>query len=251
MHPGVRAHVPAVHHGRLVELEHEWDIGAERRARRSRSSGCTSCAGRRTGSRWWRRSRPSTTTPQTRHARWRCARAALFCVVVYVLLPLGLGGTLGTAGDRRRRDAHRVLHRRRSTSSSATCSANVMIFCVVAGLVLSMNTATMDGSRALYGIAKDGMTIRQLGDAQPVPRARRCAMTRRRDPEHLADHVLRRRARDPRGVQHRLRVRDVRGARRRSCCCARTGPNWPRPVRLSELLGAARARCCLSSTSCS
>src|SRR5919112_38424 len=39
----------------------------------------------------------------------------------------------------------------------------VMIFCVVAGLVLSMNTATMDGSRALYGISKDGMTIRQLG----------------------------------------------------------------------------------------
>ena len=26
-----------------------------------------------------------------------------------------------------------------------------------------MNTATMDGSRALYGIAKDGMTIRELG----------------------------------------------------------------------------------------
>jgi amino acid transporter len=38
-----------------------------------------------------------------------------------------------------------------------------MIFCVVAGLVLSMNTATMDGSRALYGISKDGMTIRQFG----------------------------------------------------------------------------------------
>ena len=38
-----------------------------------------------------------------------------------------------------------------------------MIFCVVAGLVLSMNTATMDGSRALYGIAKDGMTIQQFG----------------------------------------------------------------------------------------
>jgi amino acid transporter len=29
--------------------------------------------------------------------------------------------------------------------------------------VLSMNTATMDGSRALYGVSKDGMTIRQLG----------------------------------------------------------------------------------------
>jgi amino acid transporter len=38
-----------------------------------------------------------------------------------------------------------------------------MILCIVAGLILSMNTATMDGSRALYGIAKDGMTIKQLG----------------------------------------------------------------------------------------
>ena len=28
--------------------------------------------------------------------------AALFSVVVYALLPLGVGGTLGTAGDRRR-----------------------------------------------------------------------------------------------------------------------------------------------------
>jgi amino acid transporter len=38
-----------------------------------------------------------------------------------------------------------------------------MIFCLVAGLILSMNTATMDGSRALFGIARDGMTIKQLG----------------------------------------------------------------------------------------
>ena len=38
-----------------------------------------------------------------------------------------------------------------------------MIVCIVAGLLLSMNTATMDGSRALYGISKDGMTIRSSG----------------------------------------------------------------------------------------
>ena len=50
---------------------------------------------------------------------------------------------------------------------------NVMIFCIVGGLVLSMNTATMDGSRALYGISKDGMTIKRARGAQPVPRARR------------------------------------------------------------------------------
>jgi amino acid transporter len=38
-----------------------------------------------------------------------------------------------------------------------------MIACIVAALILSMNSATMDGSRALYGISKDGMTIKELG----------------------------------------------------------------------------------------
>ena len=40
-----------------------------------------------------------------------------------------------------------------------------------AGIVLSMNTATMDGSRALYGISQDGMTFRWLGklNARNVP----------------------------------------------------------------------------------
>ena len=33
---------------------------------------------------------------------------------------------------------------------------------IVASFVISMNTATADGSRALYGIARDGMTIKQL-----------------------------------------------------------------------------------------
>lgn len=35
--------------------------------------------------------------------------------------------------------------------------------CLCAGLLLSMNTATMDGSRALYALAKEKMTIKQLG----------------------------------------------------------------------------------------
>ena len=39
----------------------------------------------------------------------------------------------------------------------------MLIACLIAGLLLSMNTATMDGSRALYGIAQDGMTTRWLG----------------------------------------------------------------------------------------
>ena len=41
--------------------------------------------------------------------------------------------------------------------------ANVLVVCLIAGLLLSMNTATMDGSRALYGISHDGMTTKLLG----------------------------------------------------------------------------------------
>lgn len=88
--------------------------------------------------------------------------AALFSAVVYVLLPLGVGGTLGTTVISEGSltltfygDAFEAI-----LGSGLT---NVMIFCVVAGLILSMNTATMDGSRALYGISKDGMTIKELG----------------------------------------------------------------------------------------
>ncbi len=76
---------------------------------RSRSCGCTSCAGRRTGSRWSRRSRPSTTTPSATRA-WRCASAALFSGMVYVLLPARGRRHPRHGGDRGRRDADRVVH---------------------------------------------------------------------------------------------------------------------------------------------
>ena len=47
----------------------------------------------------------------------------------------------------------------------------VAVLGVCAGLLLSMNTATMDGSRALYGMAKDGLTLPWLGklNAHHVP----------------------------------------------------------------------------------
>ena len=57
------------------------------------------------------RSRPSTTTPSATR-RGRCARRALFSVVVYALLPLGLGGTLGTAAIAEDATLHRLLPRR-------------------------------------------------------------------------------------------------------------------------------------------
>jgi amino acid transporter len=97
-----------------------------------------------------------------RDTRMALRTAALFSTVVYVLLPLGVGGTLGTqtiAAD----DTLIAFYTQAFDILVGNALANVMIACMVAGLVLSMNTATMDGSRALYGIAKDGMTIRQFG----------------------------------------------------------------------------------------
>ena len=93
----------------------------------------------------------------------RALRAsAAFSVVVYALLPLGVGGTLGTAAiadDATAiafyKDAFDVL--------VGNALGQVLIVCLIAGLLLSMNTATMDGSRALYGIAQDGMTTKWLG----------------------------------------------------------------------------------------
>ena len=53
---------------------------------------------------------------------------------------------------RRARDAHRLRRRSRTSSSSS----------IVGSFLISMNTATADGGRALYGIARDHMTIKQL-----------------------------------------------------------------------------------------
>ncbi|MBA2514516.1 MAG: APC family permease [Solirubrobacterales bacterium] len=93
----------------------------------------------------------------------RALRAsAAFSVAVYALLPLGLGGTLSTEAV----TADETFVAFYSTAFEAIVGsglANVMIICLVAGLLLSLNTAVLDGSRALYGIARDGMTVRQLG----------------------------------------------------------------------------------------
>ena len=93
----------------------------------------------------------------------RALRAsAAFSVVVYALLPLGIGGTLGTAAIAD--DATAIaFYTQAFDILVGNALANVLIVCLIAGLLLSMNTATMDGSRALYGIAQDGMTTKWLG----------------------------------------------------------------------------------------
>ena len=108
----------------------------------------------------------ATFTPEYHDAERDTAKAlraaALFSGVVYILLPLGVGGTLGTATIAE--DATLIAFYTQAFDAIVGSGlANVMIACVVGGLVLSMNTATMDGSRALYGIAQDGMTTRWFG----------------------------------------------------------------------------------------
>jgi amino acid transporter len=87
--------------------------------------------------------------------------AAIFGVIVYGLLPLG---AVGTFGDKN------VTTDNFLGSFYATTFHDILgtgtglaIILLCAGIVLAMNTATADGSRALYGIAQDGMTITWLG----------------------------------------------------------------------------------------
>lgn len=83
--------------------------------------------------------------------------ACIFTLVVYTLLPLGLVGGVGeeTVALFDYVGALEAL-------TGSTALTNFFVIVIVASFVISMNTATADGSRALYGIARDGMTIKQL-----------------------------------------------------------------------------------------
>jgi amino acid transporter len=158
--------------------------------------------------------------------------AALFSGAVYILLPLGLGGTLGqeaVAAD----GTFIAFYKDAFDAILGNTLGEVMIACVVAGLILSMNTATMDGSRALYGISKDGMTIKELGvlNKYHVP-AR--AMT---IDAILNIFLITAFA----GVIEILAVSNV-GYVFATCCALggfillrRDRPDWPRPIRLPNL----------------
>jgi amino acid transporter len=82
--------------------------------------------------------------------------AAAFSLLVYILLPLGLGGVVGTAGDS---GAYYVEAFKQVVGSTI---GGIAIISLLASLILSMNSATADGGRALYGIARDDMTIKWL-----------------------------------------------------------------------------------------
>ena len=91
-------------------------------------------------------------------------------VVLSLLLPLTLVGVLGTGFIAS--DLTYIAYLTEALDRTVGSGlGSVMVLFVCAGLLLSMNTATMDGSRALYGMAKDGLTVRWLAklNAHNVP----------------------------------------------------------------------------------
>lgn len=86
--------------------------------------------------------------------------SSLFNLVVYFMLPLGVVGTITTDQVAEGAAGPYIVTVMRE---AVGLGSGVLTILIIAGLLLAMNTATMDGSRALYGISRDRMTIRQLG----------------------------------------------------------------------------------------
>ena len=86
--------------------------------------------------------------------------SAIFVVGAFILLPLGIGGVTGVP-------ATATQEGQFYTSAFQTIAGHtvgtICLICLIASLVLSMAASTADGSRALFGISRAGLTIKQLG----------------------------------------------------------------------------------------
>jgi amino acid transporter len=80
--------------------------------------------------------------------------AAAFSLFVYIFLPLGLGGVVGSTGD------YGSFYVAALKEIAGDVVGGFAVVCLIGSLILAMNTATADGGRALYGIARDDMTIK-------------------------------------------------------------------------------------------
>jgi amino acid transporter len=85
--------------------------------------------------------------------------AGVFTLLVFLLVPLGLGGVSGAPSTATAAGEFYVPALAKIVGSGA---AGVILVLLIGSLFLSMISSTADGSRALYGIARDDMTIKQL-----------------------------------------------------------------------------------------
>jgi amino acid transporter len=92
-----------------------------------------------------------------RDTRKALISSAAFILLVNTVLPISLTGGVGPKTV----EAYDYVGALNTLVGKGATNFFVVVLC--ASFVLSMNTATADGSRALYGISNDGLTIKQLG----------------------------------------------------------------------------------------
>ena len=85
--------------------------------------------------------------------------AGVFTLLVFLLFPLGLGGVSGAPSTATAAGEFYVPALAKIVGSGP---AGVILVLLIGSLFLSMISSTADGSRALYGIARDHMTVKQL-----------------------------------------------------------------------------------------
>jgi amino acid transporter len=85
--------------------------------------------------------------------------AGVFTLLVFLLFPLGIGGVTGPPSTATASGEFYVPAMAKIVGSGA---AQAILVLLIGSLFLSMISSTADGSRALYGIARDDMTVRQL-----------------------------------------------------------------------------------------
>jgi amino acid transporter len=97
----------------------------------------------------------------TRRDTHRALRSAsMFMLLVCVLVPLGLGGVTGAVPAA---TAEGQFYTQAMQTIVGHGAASLFTICIIGSLLLSMTSSTADASRALYGISKAGMTVKQLG----------------------------------------------------------------------------------------
>jgi amino acid transporter len=92
-----------------------------------------------------------------RDTRKALLSSAAFIVLINTVVPLALTGGVG---EKTVSAFDYVGALDKLVGSGAT---NFFVIVMCASFILSMNTATADGSRALYAISKDGLTVKELG----------------------------------------------------------------------------------------
>jgi amino acid transporter len=113
----------------------------------------------------------ATFTPEYRRGARDASRAlkvsALFSLGVFVLLPLGVTGVIGEGPILEDPVTFYVV----AFEEIVGGASQLLVACIIASLLLIMTTCMADGSRALYGMSREGATIKQFGvlDRRGVP----------------------------------------------------------------------------------